>query len=272
MSQSRNPGSSGYDGFIMQSLPRSGTSFILDYTNGTGAFGHAEEYLNQNVIAFSDATTADEHFEMAMNQAFGTANLFSMKIFPRQLVECVDHHGYDFIQRCTSEYSVQFVRLRRKDTIARAVSFYKALQDKRWATDRGGETIEIPYDFKKIYRAWISLIKAEAFWDTYNSMHQIEPIEFTYEELESEPSKFMHEMCSIFNVEPNGVKLLRKLKKQRDERSAEFCERFRRELSLDEFRDQFVDNRNQTVELRKAPRTWSNLFRLLAQKPLKVRL
>ena len=271
MFQTTKPSKPVYDGFIMQSLPRSGTALALDYTNGIGAFGHAQEYLNQRVIPYEAAENAEEHFQMAMKSAYNGADRFSMKLFPKQLLDCVDYHGYDFLSRCRNEYSILFVRLRRRDTIARAVSLFIALSNDQWATDMERKVNDVPYEFQAIYKIWVFLIKAEAFWDAYNADNEIEPIEFVYEALEEDPSQFGRKMCAIFDVDSKDMKPLRGINKQRNQRYEDYCARFRQELELDRYRDEFIDTDSGALELRKAPRTWGNLYRLVAQKPLQVR-
>jgi len=228
-------------GVIFQSVPRSGTSFLLDHINATGKYGRGGEWLNKDKRdALSKSMSAEDHFEFVLRNASVKNGRFLVKIFPDQLVEARRSHGYDFIELSRKRFDVGHIRLKRRDKVLQAISYYRALETREWASDYDPVASHPHYDFKQILTLYRRCLAAETFWDIYNDSNGITPVEFEYEAILDRPEVVVSAVADLFSESYKHLKdrtLVRNLKIQRDDLTLDWAERFRAELDFDEIHE-----------------------------------
>lgn len=94
---------------------------------------------------------------------------------------------------------LRFVHLRRRDVVAQAVSWAKALQTHYWhpgeAVKPGGQHAH--YDEELIGRLVAAIEKFEADWTLWFAAHSIVPYQVFYEESAADPLRTAHKVLDI---------------------------------------------------------------------------
>jgi LPS sulfotransferase NodH len=125
---------------------------------------------------------------------------------------------------------LRFVHLRRRDVVAQAVSWAKALQTHYW---HPGEAVQPGaqhphYDEDLIGRLVAAIEKFEADWTQWFAAHGIMPHEVVYEELAADPLRTAHNVLDYLGLHvPAGWQLVVGHSRQADQVNADWAARFR---------------------------------------------
>ncbi len=125
---------------------------------------------------------------------------------------------------------LRFVHLRRRDVVAQAVSWTKALQTHYW---HPGEVVEPGggpphYDDELIARLVAAIEKFEAGWTRWFTSHGIAPCQVVYEELAADPLRTAHHVLDYLGLQvPPGRQLEIGHHRQADQLNADWAARFR---------------------------------------------
>jgi trehalose 2-sulfotransferase len=125
---------------------------------------------------------------------------------------------------------LRFVHLRRRDVVAQAVSWAKALQTHYWhpgeAVKPGGQHPH--YDEELIGRLVAAIEKFEADWTHWFAAHSIVPYQVVYEELAADPLRTAHKVLRYLGLHvPRGRQLIIGHRRQSDQVNADWAARFR---------------------------------------------
>lgn len=125
---------------------------------------------------------------------------------------------------------LRFVHLRRRDVVAQAVSWAKALQTHFWhpgeAVAPGGQ--DPHYDEELIGRIVATIERSEADWTVWFAAHSIMPCEVTYEELAADPPRTAHKVLDCLGLSvPPDRQLEVGHRRQADQLNADWITRFR---------------------------------------------
>lgn len=125
---------------------------------------------------------------------------------------------------------LSFVHLRRRDVVAQAVSWAKALQTHYWhpgeAVKPGGQHPH--YDEELIGRLVAAIEKFEADWTLWFAAHSIVPYQVVYEELAADPLRTAHKVLDYLGLHvPPGRQLVIGHRRQADQVNADWAARFR---------------------------------------------
>lgn len=125
---------------------------------------------------------------------------------------------------------LRFVHLRRRDVVAQAVSWAKALQTHYWhpgeAVKPGGQHPH--YDEELIGRLVAAIGKFEADWTFWFAAHSIVPYQVVYEELAADPLRTAHKVLDYLGLHvPPGRHLVIGHRRQADQVNADWAARFR---------------------------------------------
>ena len=77
---------------------------------------------------------------------------------------------------------VPWIRLRRRDRVAQAVSWAKAVQSQQWNSRNQAQATSIQYNYVLIWRLLFKARRYEREWDRWFDALQIEPLELVYED------------------------------------------------------------------------------------------
>ena len=125
---------------------------------------------------------------------------------------------------------LRFVHLRRRDVVAQAVSWAKALQTHYW---HPGETVQPGgqdphYDGELIGRLVDTIESFEADWVHWFAANDIEPAEITYEDLAADPLRTALEVLDHLGLEvPPDRQPVIGHRRQADDVNADWAARFR---------------------------------------------
>jgi LPS sulfotransferase NodH len=125
---------------------------------------------------------------------------------------------------------LRFVHLRRRDAVAQAVSWAKALQTHYW---HPGETVEPGgqhphYDDELIGRLVAAIEKFEADWTSWFATNGIVPCQVVYEELAADPPRAAHTVLDFLGLHvPRDRQLVIKHRRQADHLNADWTARFK---------------------------------------------
>lgn len=194
--------------YVVASLPRTGSTLLCRTLWDTGLVGAPSEYLNPMQIRDWEVrfgspvarlahlplggpllalvgcgrwTQARRRAHLARVVARRTGAWFGLKIHR--------HHFERWFPdadpaRLLGPHvaPIRWVRLTRRDRVAQAVSWVRALQTGRWAGDRGS-LVPPRYSRRAITGALARIARDEAAWDAFFADRGLDPLALTYEEL-----------------------------------------------------------------------------------------
>jgi LPS sulfotransferase NodH len=125
---------------------------------------------------------------------------------------------------------LRFVHLRRRDVVAQAVSWAKALQTHYWhpgeAVEPGGQPPH--YDDELIGRLVTAIEQFETNWTLWFAAHSIAPCQVVYEELAADPLRTAHRVLDYLGLKlPPGRQLVIGHRRQADHVNADWAARFK---------------------------------------------
>ena len=126
---------------------------------------------------------------------------------------------------------LRWVHVERRDTLAQAISLWRAVQTAQWrAEDRDAE-VEPVFHAGAIAHLKARLEEHAAAWRTWFAGRGIEPLEIVYEEFALEPQPTICRVLDHIGVPSAGVHVPEPpMRRQSDARSQEWVDRFRDEV------------------------------------------
>jgi LPS sulfotransferase NodH len=122
-----------------------------------------------------------------------------------------------------------FIWMTREDTLAQAVSWWKAMTTRRW-TDGQPATGVPTYDAAGIAGRLRRIEAHNRAWERWFDANEIEPLRVTYEQLAAEPSAQARRVLEYVGVEvPDGLSVVPRTKVHADATNRDWIERFQAE-------------------------------------------
>jgi LPS sulfotransferase NodH len=236
-----------FDSYLICATPRSGSTLLCGLLESSGVAGHPASYFNRRGLhdyAEAWAITRprdgriDEAYVRAALAAGKTSNgVFGGRIMAETLPELIDDLAAADPGSAATELELlsarlgrlKFVHLRRRDVVAQAVSYAKALQTHYW---HPGEAV-IPgggsphYDEELIGRLVAAIEKHEADWTRWFADNDIVPCEVVYEELSADPLGTAHTVLDYLGLQvPPDRQLVVGHRRQADQVNAEWAAKF----------------------------------------------
>lgn len=154
---------------------------------------------------------------------------------------------------------LRWLRLSRLDKIGQAISVVRAVQSGSWASTEAASGTPFVYDFFQVLSFFQSILTEECLWDDYFRSHRIPVLHVTYEAFIADPRQTILDIRSYIapDLRPltlDDVRIVERLKKQRDSLSSEIRERFVEDLGHIGVAEYWVD---RTAELGR----WAEFFR-----------
>jgi LPS sulfotransferase NodH len=237
----------GLDSYLICATPRTGSTLLCGLLKSSGVAGRPASYFNRRSlhdyaadwrIARPRDGRIDEAYVRAALAAGRTSNgVFGGRIMAETLPELIGDLAADSGSAETDVGllsahlgRLRYVHLRRRDVVAQAVSWAKALQTHYWhpgeAVQPGGERPH--YDEELIGGLVAAIEKFEADWTRWFAVHGIVPHEVVYEELAADPLRTAHDALDHLGLHvPPGLQLVTGHRRQADQVNADWSARFR---------------------------------------------
>lgn len=244
------------DAYFLCSTPRTGSTLLCSFLKSSGVAGNPESYFRKEdrgrwseKWGISASTHPSCPFSAFLNAAIAAGRsengVFAARIMWGTMEELIadlarlypDTRGNDLDLLHRAFGASRLVYLKRKDTLAQAVSLLRAVQTDIWhVTDSIGTSndVEPPrYDFQIIREYKEQAEDHNAAWLAWFRMNGIDPLPIVYEELDRDPVAETCKILDYLELElPHGVKLSAKNKRLSDQINTAWIERFVSEAEL----------------------------------------
>lgn len=196
----------GFDSYLLCATPRTGSTLLCGLLTSSGVAGRPASYFNRRTLQqYADDwqiprprdERIDATFVRAARAAGTTANgVFGGRIMAETLPELIadlaaaGSGAMTEVELLSAHFGrLEFVHLRRRDVVAQAVSWAKALQTHFWHPGEevkpGGQ--DPRYDEELIGRLVATIETFEADWASWFAGNGIVPCEVAYEDLAADP-------------------------------------------------------------------------------------
>ena len=238
---------SGFDSYLICATPRTGSTLLCGLLKSSGIAGRPASYFNRRALHdYADDWRVprprdgriDEAYVRAALAAGKTSNgVFGGRIMAETLPELIGDLAADSgsavtdVELLSAQLGrLRFVHLRRRDVVAQAVSWAKALQTHYWhpgeAVQPGGQHPH--YDEELICRLVSAIEKFEADWTQWLAAHSIVPYQVVYEELAADPLRTAHKVLDYLDLHvPPDRQLVIGRRRQADQVNDDWAARYR---------------------------------------------
>lgn len=205
--------------YVIASSPRTGSTLLTDALKRTDVAGVPEEYWTHRNY-WNQCLGIDysiNYLDQIAARTFTSNGLVGVKLFSFQ----IDEFTRDLSASGVAD--VRYVRLRRRDTVAQGVSYYRAAVGGSWRCDEPGRPVE--FDLDEIARHVESARGFDRAWDEFFRNREV-PLAVDYEELRDDYERTVTRVLSwlgiVADVPPPS------LERQADEASEEWVREYRR--------------------------------------------
>ena len=240
--------------FVVASVPRSGSTLLCRVLWDTGGVGAPKEYLNPmqlrdwevrfgsplsrfgHGLLFGRAAGLArgrgwsrerfvKHVERVRERRSDASGRFGLKLHYHHYESWFPARGWDIEALLAPRH---WVRILRRDRVAQAVSWVRALQSGRWVA-RQRATLPSMYRERQIERLLDEIDRQEAGWDAFFAERSAAPLILWYEDLASDMSATVRAVLAYLGVaRAESVAVAEPdLKRLADETSARWIERYR---------------------------------------------
>lgn len=224
--------------FFVCSTPRTGSTMLGNLLADTGLVGRAGEYFGEffrrDVVPGLSRRRFDDYLVDCTRHARGTGTLGiklhwdQVEVFlyllrlRRGLAGASDREVLAAVFPAPT-----FVSMTREDSLAQAVSWWKAITSGKW-TDGRPLTGEPHFDADGIAARLRGIELAEAGWRRWFEENDVEPVRVTYEELVAEPTATTRRVLEAIGVEvPAGFAVSPGTERQADAVNEDWIRRYR---------------------------------------------
>ncbi|MGV7033017.1 Stf0 family sulfotransferase [Methylobacterium symbioticum] len=228
-------------GYAVCTLPRSGSNVFCDLLGSTGSLGRPREYFNGAARrTYDDPTYPDDpqaQIGRILTMGATPNGIYALKVFPG-LHDLVAPH----LRWMEVLPNLSFIRFRRGDVLGQAVSWVRANQTQQFRSSdpRKGE---LSYDADAIGLRLRQICQRNARWDMFFARTGLPALDVTYEDFLADPDREVGRVAAFIGIAEWGRVDLdgSHFRRQRDESSAAWCDRFRAERGDPNQIDPFLD-------------------------------
>lgn len=198
--------------YVIAESPRSGSQLLADLLWRTGRMGAPGEYFNMDRTVpglsqrlgcgpVTDPGGVDAYLRAVIRHRTTPNGVFGLKAHFAQLRPFL-------AGRTTRELMRRghFVWLRRRDTLAQAISYVFALRSGQWRLPHGAEKApaKVDYSTRLVDRALSAIAGDERAWQIAFEHNRVAPLEVWYEDLVADPDSICRDICRLVGVEDAG--------------------------------------------------------------------
>ena len=249
--------------YLICTGPRTGSSMLCELLRQSKLVGFPKEYFNINNLNNPEmrlllGIEPDESF-VRIADWFGrivTAGTGKNEVFGAKV------HAHDFNNLISTLRDVRavgtenwsesvamgdlvkiwkelrIIRLKRKNTVAQAISHYRAIQTSVWyinedEPEKINRNTGVSYEYEKIH-TWVNFVQHEnTFWDTFLREYEGNILTIEYEDLCAALEKTMNGIISYLGVDTDTtINWTVRSLKQADQQSLEWEQQYRNERRL----------------------------------------
>ena len=240
--------------YLVAATERSGSTLLCELLAGTGVAGRPEEYFEclsasgrvrqpreyfppdadpeilELLAPLQEPVPAvpwDARLAGALERGTTPNGVFGAKMMWAYLPDFLAHGEPE-----AQLGPLRWVHVERRDTLAQAISLWRAVQTAQWrAEDRDAE-VEPIFHAGAIAHLERRLRGHAAAWRDWFAGRGIEPMEIVYEEFAGEPRETICRVLDHIGVPSAGVHVPEPpMRRQADARSQEWVDRFRSEIA-----------------------------------------
>lgn len=230
--------------YLICATPRTGSNFLCEVLSSARVAGHPEEYFWQRSFWYQRWGVSDFASFIDGVHVHGTSpnGVFGSKLMWDQINDLVRELAlmFDVSDETparvleTAFPNLHYVWLRRTDHIRQGVSYYRALETKRWrSTDTTGVRSEPPFNFEAI-QSLVQLCEwQDACWQEFFEHHALTPLVVKSEEFAAAPEVGARHIIAHLGLEPPErlPSDTRRHQRQADTLTDEWTARYRAELA-----------------------------------------
>jgi trehalose 2-sulfotransferase len=190
--------------YAVCALPRSGSSLLCELLFNTALAGAPAEYFDPAMRKqFSrrwGTESFDEYLRALLARKTGPNGVFGFKAHFFQLAEAFPGASLE-----EAFPGLRHVYITRRDTLRQAISWVRALQTHKWASDHEVR-VRHPEVFRReqIDNLIAGVVERERRWETFFAHSGIEPLRITYEDLVAAPGDTVAAVLGHIGIEDAG--------------------------------------------------------------------
>jgi LPS sulfotransferase NodH len=187
--------------FAVCALPRSGSSLLCELLFATGLAGAPAEYFDETLMTRFrrrwGVSSSDEYLEALIARKTSPNGVFGFKAHFFQLAQAFPA---DELERAFP--SLRYVYIRRLDRLRQAISWARAIQSGKWASDHEvAERDGISYRRPQVDRLLEGIAERERLWEARFAAAGVDPLRVTYEQLVAAPAQTVRAVLRHIGVE-----------------------------------------------------------------------
>jgi trehalose 2-sulfotransferase len=213
--------------YAVCALPRSGSSLLCELLFSTGRAGAPAEYFDAQLMKQFcrrwDVTGFDEYLRELLARKTGPNGAFGFKAHFFQLAEAFPGSRID-----TAFPGLRHVYITRRDRLRQAISWSRALQSNKWASDHEVEQ-EHPVAFRRaqIDNLIAGIAERERRWEDFFARSSARPLRLAYEDLVVSPQDTVVATLRHIGVDHEQLSIgTPALRRQADEVTEEWVSRY----------------------------------------------
>jgi LPS sulfotransferase NodH len=224
--------------FFVCSTPRTGSTMLGNLLADTGLVGRAGEYFGEafrrDVVPGLSRGGFDDYLVDCTGHARGTGTL-GIKLHRDQLEVFLHLLRLRRGLRGSSDRQVieavfpapSYIWMTREDTLAQAVSWWKAITTGKW-TDGRPVIGELRFDADGVAGRIRRIEEHNEAWRRWFAANGIEALHVVYEELEADPTATVRRVLDLLGVEvPQGFAVAHVTERQADAVNEDWIRRYR---------------------------------------------
>ena len=222
-------------------VPRSPRGYFRDHSSPDELPLPDERPPGPDYSSLRDVRDYREHLAAALRNGTGPNGVFGAKLMWMHVKDFVilartlpELDGASLAEILSALFpNLAYVSVCRHDDVRQAVSLWRAIQTQAWRVDEDGAEAHTPeYHFAAIDHL-VSRMRADnEAWRSWFAEQSIVPLELAYEDISADLPGAVDAVLERIGVDPSGVERPEPpLKRQSDELSEEWVERYRRDVA-----------------------------------------
>ena len=232
--------------YVVCATERTGSGVLCEALWNTGLLGKPDEYFvlnNQKYYSELWGTKSDKEYLRGVTEYATTPNgVFGMKIMMKHFPEFINIIvGIADSDKTGSYYllnkifnNLKFIWIRRRDKIRQAISYFKNLHTgvHSWYGD-SIKNHDIEFDFSSIQKIVTEIEDWDKQWENFFIVNSVNPLTLYYEDhIEKGYTDTVKTIFSFLSIEePADLKITANRRKQSNQVSEEFYEKYRQLLN-----------------------------------------
>jgi trehalose 2-sulfotransferase len=241
---------------LVCATPRSGSTLLCALLDGTGVAGRPQEFFERlsrsglprqpreyfegvedagilRLLAPTDPGEPDpgDPIPAALEEGATGNGVFAAKLMWTHLHDLADRLGREPDAQLLADRfpDPHYVHVTREDKIAQAVSLWRAVQTRAWRAGEVTDNGHVEYHAGAIGHLASDLSDQDAAWRAWFAAQGISPLTVRYEALAADPRDTTAAVLRHLGVDSDAIPEP-PLRRQGDDRSARWVERYRKEV------------------------------------------